>query len=404
VTTTTGSADREPLTAPSALWVTAIPPDRHGGGGHIRQAYLLDALASRAKVTLIVAGELRDDVTRAAMQAVVEISADPRTPPTGRLSAKAWSLRQALLEPYPGEVTQQRGIRRALAPAVKMHQSRADLVFVETIGMAPLVDHPHSNRWFLNLHNVPSTMAAHEASVTSQARVRWFLRREKAKGRRLERRVARSFDGVIAVSERDATSVPGAIVVPNGVDIKRFSTSPLPSAPRIVLTGALYTRPNADGAMWFVRDVLPLIRRRVPEARLDLVGLRPGSDVRALAAEPDVALHADVPDVRPFLERARVAVVPLRIGTGTRLKALEAMAAGRPVVGTSIGLGGLLITPNVHALVADGAAAFADAVVRLLTGDRAAAELIRRARQLVEAEYSWSVIGARFTDLTLTPR
>ena len=110
-------------------------------------------------------------------------------------------------------------------------------------------------------------------------------------------------------------------------------------------------------------------------------------------------MHPDVPDVAPFLERARVTLVPLRIGTGSRLKALEAMAAGRPVAGTSIGLGGLDVEPGREALVADDPAELARAVVQCLTDDELAGRLAAHGRELVERRYSWSTIGADYAEL-----
>jgi glycosyltransferase involved in cell wall biosynthesis len=112
-----------------------------------------------------------------------------------------------------------------------------------------------------------------------------------------------------------------------------------------------------------------------------------------------VAVHADVPAVEPFLRRARVAVVPLRIGSGSRLKALEALAAGRPVVGTTIGLGGLETVAGRHALVEDEPEGFAEAVVRLLGENDLAHDLARAGRELIEASYSWTRIGGRYAEL-----
>src|SRR5207302_4004164 len=149
----------------------------------------------------------------------------------------------------------------------------------------------------------------------------------------------------------------------------RFQPAPLADAPTLVFTGTLSWGPNIDGLTWFCTDVLPLVRARVPDVRLDIVGREPLPEVEALARLAGVSVHADVPSVVPWLEQARVAVVPLRIGSGTRIKALEAMAAGRPVVGTSVGLEGLDIEDGVHALVADEPPTLADAVVRVLTDD-----------------------------------
>jgi glycosyltransferase involved in cell wall biosynthesis len=156
--------------------------------------------------------------------------------------------------------------------------------------------------------------------------------------------------------------------------------------------------PNVDGALWFAESVLPRVRRAVPDVRFDLVGRSPVDDVRRLASHPAIEVHADVPAVAPFLERARVAVVPLRMGTGTRLKALEALAAARPVVGTTIGLEGLGIRDGVDARIVDDAEQMATAIVELLTSDAAALRIAEAGAELARSSYGWARIGAAMCD------
>jgi glycosyltransferase involved in cell wall biosynthesis len=190
-------------------------------------------------------------------------------------------------------------------------------------------------------------------------------------------------------------------VIPNGVDTARFRPTPIPAAPVLVFTGTLSWWPNIDGLTWFCHDVLPLVREHVPDARFDIVGREPLPAVRELGRLAGVALHADVPSVVPWLEQARVAVVPLRIGSGSRLKALEAMAAGRPVVGTSVGLEGLDIGDDDQALVADDPASLAAAVVRLLTDDGVAARVANAGADHARGRFAWDAIGRRFVDTLL---
>lgn len=136
-----------------------------------------------------------------------------------------------------------------------------------------------------------------------------------------ERRATAAFDAVITCTKADAITLgsPGStLIVPNGVDIGRFRQVPLVSEPRIVFIGAMYTTPNVDGAQWFCHQVLPRVRSQVPDVHVDLVGARPTDEVRALGSLPGVTLQADVDDGALYLEAARVAVVPLRIGSGSR--------------------------------------------------------------------------------------
>jgi glycosyltransferase involved in cell wall biosynthesis len=189
---------------------------------------------------------------------------------------------------------------------------------------------------------------------------------------------------------------PHVLVTPNGVDTGRFDPSPLPDRQEILLTGTLDFLPNVDAACWFGREVLPLVRRQVPGAALAIVGRRPVADVVALSSIEGVSVHADVPTVEPYLRAARVAVVPVRIGTGSRVKALEAMAAGRPVAATSIGLEGIDVVAGRDALVGDTPEALAGAVVRLISEPDLAGRVAAAGRRLVVSRYRWSEIADAF--------
>jgi len=390
------------------LWLTPVAPDRDGGGGHIRQAHLLLELAKRARVHLVSSQPVLDEAIRAAVTSLAELgvaehdwSARPRT------MRRLRDLSLVIKSSQPREVADFQPVRRAMATV--LDDVEADIVVVEYAGLAPLIGlrRNRDQLWVLTLHNLGSVMSAQEAAIVAGRRRKWLARRDSAVATRWERAMVARYDHVVVVSAEDA-EVLGAPagrvrVVPNGVDPNRFCPAVLPTNHRLVFTGALYTTPNADGARWFCEEILPLIRSRYPDVQLDLVGARPGPSVKALAAVPGVALHADVPTVRTYLEEARVVVVPLRIGSGTRLKALEGMAVGRPVVGTTVGLGGLGLENDRHAAFADEPAAFASAVCRAISDDQWARSLAREGRTLVEERYSWSAIASDFVD-RLDPR
>lgn len=280
----------------------------------------------------------------------------------------------------------------------------AGIVIVEYAGLAPLVAHRRAGqRWLLTLHNLASVMAAQEAAVATGRRQRWLYSRDARTAKRWEARTPKCYDRLIAVSDEDAGRLDPVttFVVPNGVDTRHFRPEPLPSDPAVVFTGALYTGPNRDGIVWFCRQVWPLVRRRVPSATLSIVGSRPGPDVAGLQSVPGVSLHPDVADVAPYVAAARVAVVPLRIGSGSRLKALEAMAAGRPVVGTTTGLGGLGLSDGRTAIIADDPAELAASVCRALEDDELAGYLAGEGRRLVEERFDWTEIARHFTGVVL---
>jgi glycosyltransferase involved in cell wall biosynthesis len=159
------------------------------------------------------------------------------------------------------------------------------------------------------------------------------------------------------------------------------------------MVGTLGYYPNADGAAFLCRDVVPLLGRNGQPPRVAIVGSKPPESVRALGALPEVSVFADVPDVAPYYAAAKVAVVPLRAGGGSRIKILEAFAHGRPVVSTRIGAEGLAVADGRHLLLADTAEAFAAAVRRLLSDPDLAARLAAEARQLVDERYDFECVA-----------
>ena len=197
---------------------------------------------------------------------------------------------------------------------------------------------------------------------------------------------------VVSEAERRALGTWGesATVNPNGVDLAAFPFTPGRGAPsRIVFVGNLGYFPNIDGVTWFIDEVLPRIRTKLPEAQLVVVGARPSRTVRMSARAPGVILTGTVANVHAELAGALVAVAPLRAGGGIQNKVLEAMAAGTPVVATSLAVSGVAIRPGEHCLVADTAADFARQVETLLLREDLRLGLATAARALIEARYSW---------------
>ncbi|MGH9186396.1 MAG: glycosyltransferase family 4 protein [Acidimicrobiales bacterium] len=396
---------RDRRSAGGVLWVTDEPPDRAFGGGGIRQAYLLEAAARVFPVELLVTGSLRDEHLRSLLRDVHEL---PKvTGPARKLGpvlGRLWLLAVALFWPGPTETLLNRRTRRVLARAIPAYAERVELVFVEPGGMAPLIPHSTSGRWVISFHHLLTVMADHESAKAGSRRQRWLWRMQKRKARRLEERAVRSSEAAVVCSEEDAAAVrswvpdANAVVIPNGVNVNRFPVTPVPREPRLLLPGTLSWAPNVDGARWFCDEVFPLVLDRVPEATLTIVGRAPVPEVFALADRRGVELHQDVPSLVSFFQDARVVVVPLRVGTGTRLKALEALAAARPLVGTTIGLEGLGLVDGVTARIADDPRRMAEAIVDLLLDDDGAVRLAQAGRALAEKRYDWNAIGDRFVE------
>lgn len=227
---------------------------------------------------------------------------------------------------------------------------------------------------------------------------------------RYERRICRAADRVVAVSEADRQALqrlsPGldVTVVPNGVDLAFNRPGAVPPAAgmgpnALVFIGKMDYRPNVDAVLWFADAVLPLILAQAPDAHFYVVGQKPHARLAALAAHQAITVTGRVADVRPYIAGAAVYVVPLRIGGGTRLKVLEAMAMGQALVSTHLGCDGFSFADGREVCFADEPAAFAAAVVALLRDRGRAAAVGRAARSYVEANFGWEAIVPRLEAL-----
>jgi polysaccharide biosynthesis protein PslH len=247
-------------------------------------------------------------------------------------------------------------------------------------------------------HNVEAEIFQRHAATARGPLRRWLWHSQHAKMQRFEGEALRQYDQVIAVSERDARhfvsayGVARAEAIPTGVDLDYFSWGqPAPDAaepPGVVFVGSMDSAANIGAVEYFLRDVWPLILAAEPQARFTVVGRRPPAALVAQGRRTaNVEFTGSVPDVRPFVRKAHVSVIPLQVGGGTRIKAFESMAMGSPVVSTSVGIEGLDVEPREHFLQADDARAMADAVLGLLRDPAARAGLAQRARALVEARF-----------------
>jgi polysaccharide biosynthesis protein PslH len=220
-----------------------------------------------------------------------------------------------------------------------------------------------------------------------------------------EKLVCQAVKRVVAVSDGDALAmrslygVPSIAAVPTGVNVDYFAppADMLPPVTDLVFLGSMDWRPNIDGIRWFVADVLPLIRRRRPKCSLAVVGRRPTREILRLA-KADSRIHATgtVPDVRSYLWKSAVSIVPLRIGGGTRLKIYEAMAARIPVVSTTVGAEGLDVRHGENIALADSAEAFAERCLALLSDAEARRKQCQAAWEMVSACYSWEAVSRKF--------
>lgn len=358
-----------------AVWVTPQLDWLGRSGGALRTLRLLEGLASRLPVHVVVVGGWIRGV-----------------PPKGLdlVSVRRFDGLQGLRARF-----------HALRAGIPVYASRAwnpsahaDIEALSSGGIVVL-DHlaaiayrPSAGPYVLHLHNVESDRlrdrnAGSVARVIEQSYDRWATKRAEGRVRRDKRHL------VVVVSERDRGLFGEGRVVPNGADLPR-EVSPRPREGSMLFVGALDYPPNADALRWWSSDIGPRLPGRL--ARLTAVGRAP---LPELAGLEHIDLIGEVDDVAPYLHAAAVVVVPLREGGGSRLKILEAMAFGRPVVSTSKGMEGLDLRPGEDLLVADAPADFAEAVMHLERDAGLAARLCERGLAAA-ALHDWKLLAADF--------
>lgn len=268
-------------------------------------------------------------------------------------------------------------------------------------------------RTILSLHNIGSQQYLRIAKTQRAPVERAIYRLKSLLIRWMETASATEFDRCIVVSTQEGLMLKAIAptaqfsVVENGVDCTDIRPLAQPgSGNDLLFIGVIGYPPNADAVVYFCKSVLPLIRSAVPDARVIVVGHAPPREVRELSASDAVVVTGSVENPVSYYKGCRVCVVPLRAGGGTRLKILEAMAFGRPVVTTSVGCEGLEVMDGEHLLIGDTPETFAENVIKLLRRPELSLQISGAARRLVEQRYDWSVIAPKLLEVyrTLTVR
>jgi sugar transferase (PEP-CTERM/EpsH1 system associated) len=396
------------------LWLNAgllLPLDK---GGKLRTWHVMRHLAARHDITYVSFSEPSEaHEHRLAMYEVcTQLETVPRSDPAKRTLRFYADAARYVLDPVPYAIAKYRSAayRDRVETLLRSH----DFDAVVCDFLVPLVNMPDRLPCpaILFTHNVESEIWRRHAETARNPVANYLLGQQWQRMLRFERHALARFDLVLAVSDADSRAFerlyPGASqqplhVIPTGVDTNYFrpisSREPEPPThPRLVFTGSMDWLPNEDGVLWFVRDILPLIRRTLPQTRFDIVGRSPTPAIRRLAEEQGIVVTGRVDDVRPQIAVATVYVVPLRIGGGTRLKIFEAMAMGKAVVSTTVGAEGLPVEHGVNIAIADEAEEFGREVVRLVTDHAARQQIATAARRLVMDRYDWSATAHHFED------
>ena len=280
-------------------------------------------------------------------------------------------------------------------------------VLVHCSSMGPYVAHHTGCRKVMDYGDADSEKWMEYARRTPPP-LSWGFAVEAAKVRRWERWLGERFDACSVISPRERDVLSGYVrrpieVIPNGVDLDYFAPrGDVPPRPRrLVFTGNMSYRPNVDAVRHLCAEILPRIRREVPDVELYIVGMDPSAAVRALADPPRVVVTGRVDDVRPFFEAATVAVAPLRLARGLQNKVLEAMAMRVPVVASPAAHHGISAVAGRDLLVGDGPAEFAQAVVTLLREPATRERVARAGRAAVEENHAWSRLLERLETLVV---
>ena len=413
------------------LFLTPQLPYPPHQGTTIRNYNLIANLAPRHEIHLLSFARSQDEIARATplhqyCQSIEAVLAYRRSPLKRFLSlflsplpdmalrlpsAEFRTKLKACLERERFDVIQVEGIEMTYPWMLEVRNWKLDY---ETELPASNLQRPTSNVQYpisiFDDHNAEYVLQQRAFETDVRQPRRWvaalYSLIQWKKLRRYETMICRLAGGVVAVSETDKAAlqrlVPGleVTVVPNAVDVDYYTSTdirPSPLPPRsLIFTGKMDFRPNVDAVLWFCQEVLPLVRRKLPDVRFYIVGQSPHRRVLRLADDPAVTITGYVDDARSYIASACVYVVPLRIGGGTRLKVLEAMAMGKPIVSTSLGCEGFEgLVPGRELSLADTPEEFAQRVIELLDDASRRERLGRAARRFVEERYDWRLIVPR---------
>jgi polysaccharide biosynthesis protein PslH len=377
-------------------------------GGRIRTSKLFEKLARQHDITwLCLRRPEETDAQEAEMRtcaARVETFLFDEIP---RFSPRFyWDLAKNLASPLPFVVRKyyHPGLRARVAELLE--KEPFDLLICDFLQPSlNVIDLPFRPR-VLFQHNVESVIFERHYRESRHPAARAYLYLQWRKLLAYEGRAARWFDHNIMVSPNDCETmhrlygVDNTSFIPSGVDADYYQPGAGESEGLdLVFTGSMDWLPNVDGVQFFAAEILPRIVREMP-IKLWVVGRKPLPAVEALAARhPEIVVTGTVDDVRPYVQRARVCVVPLRIGGGTRVKIFEAMAMGKAVVSTRVGAEGLPVTDGQDIVLADDPAEFAQRILELLRDDGRRRSIAEAGRRLVTQVHTWDAVARRFSEI-----
>lgn len=389
------------------LFLTHVLPYPLDAGPKIRSYYVLRYLCQNHDVTLLSFVRSQDEPKN--IEHIKSFCSRVETVPIRRSRlSDSWHLVRSMTGGLPFLIG--RDHVRLMSEKVTEMIAGADFeaVHADQLAMAQYAsDHQHLERT-LDEHNAVWTIVRRMSQHERRLPVKWLEDLEWRKLRRYEATTVRSFDHVITVTEQDRRtlqedtgSAVSFTVIPICIDASRIKRAQVrQTAKDIICIGGMFYPPNVDGMVWFANEVLPLIRRERPDTNLVIVGSRPDSKLLKLSrAKSGVRVAGYVSDLEPYLSSSAVFVVPLRAGSGMRVKILDAWARGIPIVSTNIGCEGIQVKSGENILLADNSADFAKSVLRILDEPSLGSLLSENGRRWVEQHYDWRVVYRALDDI-----
>ncbi len=384
------------------LIVTAGLP-RPVGGANTRNFHLLQTLAETHSITLLVlanAAEANDSEALDSLQKIVPtISLVPYELPSR--SKRLIQLQNAVRgKSYFLTLFIVPEMQSALDTLCSQH--KFDVAIFESVLLAGY-QLPPNVKIVIDQHNIEHELVERTYKQESAVVRKWYSWRESRLLKQGEIERCRNADVVLVTSERESALMKNFLpgqhfeVIPNGVDIETFVQHGhvREIARQIIFTGTMDYFPNIDAVLFFARKCWPIIQKQLPGTSWQIVGKNPPTEIKSLAELPGITVTGTVPEVHPYLAVSSVVIAPLQIGSGTRLKILEALAMRKAVVTTSVGCEGLAVEEGKHVLIADRPEEFAQAVIKLLQDTELRIALGSAGRTLVEEAYSWENCGSR---------
>lgn len=392
------------------LWVKAgglIPPDT---GGKIRSYNILRELARKHSVTLFSFYAAHENDQHDSLSNIFDrVVTVPLPMPAPKSSAEFLQYLQYAFsfESYSLMKFSRPSVRMALRTLLS--ENRFDVILCDFLFAAPPIPWDFPCPKIVFTHNVEAMIWKRHYEVARNPLWKALSWREWRTMERAERAYLKRADHVLAVSEADANIFSGFLdrskitVIPTGVDTEFFQPQPGAPVPNsLVFTGSMDWLPNEDGIFYFAEQILPRIRKQIPDVKLWVVGRKPSRRLQDLSqTQPNLNITGWVEDVRPYLAQGAVCIVPLRIGGGTRLKIFEAMAMEKAVISTTVGAEGLPVQNCENIIIADGEQEFAQACIELLGNPKVRNGIGATARQLVCARYGWPKIAEAFSEVLL---